>query len=171
MSELKHIICQKRNVKWFLLLEMVVIVIYGLIASITFSAQELVFDENDMQLKKHSEIVDGNYFDFSYVDTEAVVTPAFQLSKGIYYVEASYARHGIVRAGLIYDISRNGKELVDNDEFILNPDKQVISYRVKIHDDSKIRFKLRLTGDAVEGDYIQLSKVRVVSSKLTYIYR
>lgn len=171
MSELKHIICQKRNVKWFLLLEMVVIVIYGLIASITFSAQELVFDENDMQLKEHSEIVDGNYFDLSYADTEAVVTPAFQLTKGIYYVEASYARHGIVRAGLIYDISRNGRELVDNDEFMLNPDKQVISYRVKIHDDSKIRFKLRLTGEAVEGDYIQLSKVRVVSSKLTYIYR
>ncbi len=76
-----------------------------------------------------------------------------------------------MKAGLIYDTERNGKELVDNDEFILHPDKEVISYRVKIHDDSKIRFKLRLTGDAIDGDYIQLLSVRVIASKLTFIYR
>lgn len=171
MRELKHIICRKRNIVRFVLLEVIVIAIYSLIAVTTFSAEELLYEENDMQLKNHDGIVDGNYLDTSYADTEAVVTPAFQLQRGIYYIEASYARHGIVRAGLIYDIDRNGKTLVDNDEFILSPDKQAISYRVKIHDDSKIRFKLRLTGDAVEGDYIQLLQVRVVASKLTYVYR
>lgn len=171
MHELKHIISQKRNIVWLLLLEILAVVIYGLVVVASFSAQELVFDEKDMQLKQYADLADGNYLDTSFEDTEAVVTPAFRLPKGIYYIEASFARHGIVRAGLIYDKSRNGKELVDNDEFILNPDKQVISYRVRIHDDSKLRFKLRLTGDAVDGDYIQLFQVRIVSSRMTCAYR
>ncbi len=170
MLELKTILFQKKNVKWLLLLEALAVIVCGLIAAASYSGQELVFDENDMQLKQQTDIVDGNYLDTSFEDTEAVVTPAFRLPKGIYYIEASFARHGIVRAGLIYDTPRNGKELVDNDEFILNPDKQAISYRVRIHDDSPLRFKLRLTGDAVEGDYIQLFQVRIVPSRLTCVY-
>ncbi|MCM1038748.1 MAG: hypothetical protein NC434_05440 [Ruminococcus sp.] len=108
--------------------------------------------------------------DTSFAEAKAVVTPAFQLKKGIYYLEASYARHGIVKAGLIYHEARNGKELVDDDEFMLDMEEDTLSYRIKIHDDSPIRFKLRLTGDAVDGDYIQLLQVNIVSSRLTYIY-
>lgn len=171
MHELKHIISQKKYVVWLLLLEILAVVIYGLITAVSFSAQELVFDENDMLLKQSADVTDGNYLDTSFEGTKAVVTPAFQMPKGIYYIEASFNRHGIVRAGLIYDKPRNGKELVDDDEFIVNPDKQVISYRVRIHDDSRLRFKLRLTGDAVDGDYIQLFQVRIVPSRMTCAYR
>ncbi|MCM1387559.1 MAG: hypothetical protein NC231_09535 [Bacillus sp. (in: Bacteria)] len=92
------------------------------------------------------------------------------MQKGIYWIEASYAEHGIVKAGLIYDEARNGNELVDDNEFILQPENGKILFRVKIHDDSAIRFKLRLTGDAVEGDYILLQQVYIVSSSLTYVY-
>ena len=113
----------------------------------------------------------GGYLDTSYTDVKAVVTPAFQLEKGIYYIDASYAKHGIVQAGLIYNEARKGKEqLVDDNEFGLNMENNSLSYRIVVHDDSAIRFKLRLTGDAVDGDYIQLLQVNVVSSKLTYIY-
>lgn len=172
MHRIKGIICQKRNIKYALIVEMVVVIIYGLTAAAAFSVQELSFGESDMQLRRYdNDTVEGNYLDTSFTEEKAIVTPAFQLQKGIYYIEASYARHGIVNAGLIYDITRNGKELVDNDEFTLHPDKQVCSYRVRIHDDSAIRFKLRLTGDAVEGDYIQLHQVRIIPSRLTYVYR
>lgn len=171
MNMLLNVLYSKKNVVYFLLFELFIIIVYGLIAAKTFSAQEVVFQESEMQLKNRDDIVEGNYLDSTYVDTEAVVTPAFRLQKGIYHIEAVFARQGIVKAGLIYDMARNGKELVDNDEFILHPDKEVISYRVKIHDDSKIRFKLRLTGDAADGDYIQLLSVRVVASRLTFIYR
>lgn len=171
MNVRKHILYSKRNVVYFLLFEILIVLIYSLTVVMTFSSREMIFDETEMQLKNQSSVTEGNYLDTSYTDSEAVVTPAFQLQKGIYYIEAFFARQGIVRAGLLYDTPRNGKELVDNDEFIVNPDKQVISYRVKIHDDSKIRFKLRLTGDAVDGDYIQLLKVHIVTSKLTCVYR
>ena len=171
MNVRKHILYSKRNVVYFLLFEILIVLIYSLTVVMTFSSREMIFDETEMQLKNQSSVTEGNYLDTSYTDSEAVVTPAFQLQKGIYYIEAFFARQGIVRAGLLYDTPRNGKELVDNDEFIVNPDKQVISYRVKIHDDSKIRFKLRLTGDAVDGDYIHLLKVHIVTSKLTCVYR
>lgn len=172
MHKIKGIICRKVDIKRLLLFETAIVIIYGLTAAATFSVQELSFGENDMQLRRYdNNTVEGNYLDTSFTDTKAVVTPAFQLRKGIYYVEATYTRHGIVNAGLIYDVTRNGKELVDNDEFTLSPDKQECSYRVRIHDDSAIRFKLRLTGDAVEGDYIQLQQVHIIASRLTYVYR
>lgn len=170
MKNQKSSIWQKKNVKWILLIEMIFMSVYALAVVTGFSAQELVFEEDEMQLKNYDNgMADGNYLDISYTDAEAVVTPAFRLQRGIYYIEAVYERHGIVKAGLLYDVARNGKELVDDFEFTLNPDKQVISYRVNVCDDSKLRFELRLTGDAVEGDYIRLSKVRIAASKLTYI--
>lgn len=111
----------------------------------------------------------GGYLDTSYEDMKAVVTPAFQLPKGIYYIEASYMEHGIAKAGLIYNIPGK-KELVDDYETELVPDKENVSYRFRIHDDSAMRFKLRLTGDAGEGDYVLLRQVHIVSSRLTYVY-
>ena len=112
----------------------------------------------------------GGYLDTSYEDINAVVTPAFQMKKGIYYIEASYAVHGIVKASWIYDAKRK-KEIVDDFEFSLNSNDDVVSYRINVSEESPVRFKLRLTGDAVEGDYIQLLQVRVISSELTYILR
>lgn len=171
MREWKDILCQKKNIKWILLLQILAVLIYGLVTVVSYSKQELVFNEDDMQLKQSSVVVDGNYLDTSFETTQAVVTPAFQVPKGVYYIEASFTRHGIVKAGLIYDKPRNGNELVDGDEFMLNPDKQTVSYRFRTQDDSPMRFKLRLTGDAVDGDYIQLWNVRIVSSRVTCVYR
>lgn len=170
MNKWKEVIWQKKNVKWLLLLEVLIVAIYGLIIVISYSGQELVFDENDMQLKRLSAVEEGNYFDTTFEDMSGVVTPAFQVPKGVYYIEASYTGRGIVKAGLIYEEPRDQKELVDDYEFILNPEKQVMSYRVRVHDDSKLRFRLRLTGDAVDGDYIQLCQVRIVPSRMGCLY-
>lgn len=40
-----------------------------------------------------------------------------------------------------------------------------------IYDETRngVEFKIRLTGDAVDGDYVQLLDVRVVSSPLTCV--
>lgn len=104
---------------------------------------------------------------------KAVVTPAVRLQKGIYYVEAFGERHGIARAALVYDIAdpAKGRELVDDNEFDPDFAGDGFVYRVRLRDDSPIRFRLRLTGDATDGDYVLLSQVRMVSSKLTYIFR
>lgn len=171
MDDLKHLLCRKKSIIMILLLELAAVILYTGIAAAAFPAREWQFYENDMQVKRHGGVENGNYLDSSYEDAEAVVTPVFQLPKGVYYIEASYARHGIVVAGLIYDEARNGRELVDNYEFILNPEKETISYRVRIDEDSALRFKLRLTGDAVEGDYIQFLQMRITDSGLSYIYR
>ena len=126
MNVRKHILYSKRNVVYFLLFEILIVLIYSLTVVMTFSSREMIFDETEMQLKNQSSVTEGNYLDTSYTDSEAVVTPAFQLQKGIYYIEAFFARQGIVRAGLLYDTPRNGKELVDNDEFIVNPDNTLL---------------------------------------------
>ena len=159
--------------KGFLAICIEVIVLFGYLIYliVTYSPVNIAFSLDDMQLQTtEGNIVGGGYLDTSYTDAKAVVTPAFRLKKGIYYIEASYAKHGIVKAGLIYNEDRNRKELVDDNEFILHMEEDSLSYRIMIQDDSAIRFKLRLTGDAVDGDYIQLLQVNVISSKLTFIY-
>ena len=132
---------------------------------------QITFTPDDIELQDvNYNYEKGGYLDVSAIDKKAVVTPKIQLKKGIYYVEASYAEHGVAKAGLIYDELRNGKDLVNDAEFIVNPEDNRLSFRAKIHNDSAIRFKIRLTGDAQENDYVQLLQVCVVSSKLTYIY-
>lgn len=172
MHQFGKVMCNKRNVVSLILIEIFFTFLYSAISIMTYTPQELCFEENDMYLRNQDgSVTEGNYLDVSFVDSNTVVTPAFQLQKGIYYLEASYISHGIVKAGLIYDISRKGKDLVDDDEFVINSEEQTISYRIKIRDDSRIRFKIRLTGDAVEGDYLLLSQVHIISSKATYVYR
>ena len=108
MKNQKSSIWQKKNVKWILLIEMIFMSVYALAVVTGFSAQELVFEEDEMQLKNYDNgMADGNYLDISYTDAEAVVTPAFRLQRGIYYIEAVYERHGIVKAGLLYETGRN----------------------------------------------------------------
>lgn len=98
------------------------------------------------------------------------MTPEFKLQGGIYDIEVFYAVHGIAKAGLIYDAKRK-IEMVDNYEFDLNSEDNSVSYRIRFNEDSPIRFKIRLTGDAGEGDYVQLLQVHIVSSKLICVYR
>lgn len=153
------------------LIEVVAFILYTTYVFGTYSAQELVFDDNDMQVMNIDRTVSsGTYLDTSYESAKAVVSPAVSLDKGIYYITADYRGKGIMKAGLIYDPTRNGKEAVDDNEFILNPQENGVSYRVKIKNDSSVRFKIRLTPEAEEGDYVQLLNVRIVSARLTYVY-
>lgn len=173
MWVLKKILTRK-NVLWAVALaEVLFVVCYGMAVVFGFSNREpLAYTADDMQLLyDNGETEAGNYADLSYADVKSVVTPAFRLRDGIYEIRASFAGHGIIRAGLVYDQSRNEKELFDNEEFHVLPERGSFSFRVKIHEDSPVRLKIRLTGDAVDGDYIQLFDVRVAPSKLTCVYR
>lgn len=152
-------------------IEMIIFLVYAIYAVVSYSDQELVFVDDDMQvMDTDRNMSPGFYLDTSYESAKAVVSPAFSLDKGIYYITASYRGNGIIRAGLIYDADRNRSELVEGNEFYANPEDESISYRVRINDNSPVRFKIRLTGDAVDGDYVQLLSVQVVSSRVTYVY-
>ncbi len=113
---------------------------------------------------------EGNYLDTSFTDAKAVVTPAFAPGRGIYYITVSYRGKGIIKAGFLYDQPRNGVELVENDEYYMDPEENTLSYRFKLRDDSPVRYKIRLTGDAGDGDYVQLLDVRIAPSRLSYVY-
>ena len=156
-----------------ILAEVVLLVVYSIIVIAGYSAyQPLSFTENDMQLyTAEGDVEAGNYTDTSFEGVEAVVTPAVRLKEGVYYIQASLRGQGPVKGGLIYDQPRNGKELFENNEFRVRPEKGQISFRVRIDEDSAVRLKVRLTGDAVPGDYIQLLDAHVTPSKVTCLYR
>lgn len=161
--------------KWTRLIiaaEAVFIIFYSIVVIAGYSAyQPIDFSENDMQLYIDEEdVLEGNYTDTSVAEVKAVVTPAFRLKKGVYYIQASLHGRGLVRGGLIYDQTRNGKELFNDNEFRVKPEDESISFRVRIDEDSPLRLKIRLTGDAVEGDYIQLLDAHIIPSKVTWFY-
>ncbi len=151
--------------------ELAVLLICAIHAFVSYSGREYVFGQEDMQIQnRDGSIVSGeDCLTFSDTEAKAVVTPAFS-GKGIYYLEASYQGQGIVKAGLIYDAPRNGAELVDNEEFYPDCAEGSVSYRFRLRDSSPVRFKARLTGDAADGDYVRLLRVRVVPSRLTCVY-
>lgn len=159
--------------KMLIVAEILVLLLYGIFVTADYRRMESIdLTQDDMQLRTaDGKMAEGAYFDTSYEDIQAVVTPPLELRKGIYYIQVSYAGRGIIRGGLIYDQDRNGSELVDNDEFEVDSAKQVLAYRVKRGDDSPVRFKLRLTGDAAEGDYIQMTECHIVPVKLSCVHR
>lgn len=167
-----NVTMRKRMFLTAILAEILLVLCCGAIGFFRFSGQKpFTYTADDMQLLyADGETETGSYADVSYTDVKSVVTPVFRLQNGIYEVHASFAGQGIVKAGLIYDQSRNGRELFDNDEFDVLPERKEFAFRVKIHEDSPVRLKLRLTGDAVEGDCIQLLEVRVTPSRLTCVY-
>lgn len=164
---------RKKVILSFLLLEAAVFAVYSIFVVTGYSSYPSIdYTDADMMLYTvDGDIQEGNYTDTSFAEVKTVVTPAFRLKNGIYHIQASIRGQGPVKGGLIYDQTRNGKELVENNEFRVRPEKENISFRVKIREDSPVRFKVRLTGDAVEGDYIQLLAVHVVPSKVTCLYR
>ena len=160
----------KNKVLTLVLAEVIVFILYASYEYTTYSAREIVFADVDMQVMDTDRSVSpGTYLDTSYESAVAVVSPVFSLDRGIYYIEADYRGNGIMKAGLIYDQIRKGGELVDGNEIVLDLQETTLSYRVKIRESSPIRFKIRLTPEAVDGDYVQLLNVRVVSSDLTYV--
>lgn len=67
---------------------------------ISYSDLELYFSDADMQVMDTDRNVSpGTYLDTSYESAKAVVSPAFYLNEGIYYITASYRGNGIIRAG------------------------------------------------------------------------
>lgn len=162
----------RKHIFWAVILaEALFILCYSMLIVCEERQKPLAYTADDMQLLyADGETEVGCYTDVSYTDVKSVVTPAFRLKDGIYEVQASFVGQGIVKAGLIYDQSRNGRELFDNDEFDVLPERKGFAFRVKIHEDSPVRLKLRLTGDAVEGDYIQLLEVQITPSRLTCVY-
>lgn len=175
MKELRELICKKKIVLIVVLAEILFVAVYGAVMIARYSAQEEVcFTETDMQLlTSDGKETQGCYTDTSFEDVKAVATPAFRPGKGIYYIQIFCKGYGIIKGGLIYDEPRNGKEIVDNNEFYVNSDPgwQKTPVRVRINDDSAVRFRVRLTGDAVEGDYVQLSEIHIIPSRLSYVYR
>lgn len=164
---------RRKLVLAIVLAELAVAIIYGIIVIFGYSSYQPVgFTENEMQLYESDGGTEaGNYTDTSFEDVKAVVTPAFKLRKGIYYIHATVRGKGTVMGGLIYDQDRNGKELYENDEFRVRPERGKALCRVRISEDSPLRFKVRLTGDAIDGDFIQLLDVDIVPSKTTCLYR
>ena len=124
-----------------------------------------------MLLQTHEGDVPGSYLDRSYTETTGVVTPEFCLPEGIYYVDVEYEACGPLRGGLIYDIAREGNDLVNENEFSVKSEAGKMSYRVKIQDGEGIRFRLRLTGDAADGDYLNLQQVSITGTPLSCVYR
>ncbi|MCX4307169.1 MAG: hypothetical protein OSJ69_15345 [Acetatifactor sp.] len=170
MGRWKSVIYSK---KMLVFSEIVVLLLYSALVLAGYRRMERIdLTQDDMQLRTESgKTVEGAYYDTSNEDIRAVVTPPLELLKGIYYVQVSYKGQGIIQGGLIYDQARNGRELTDNDEFQVDAGQSVLTYRVKRGDTSPVRFKLRLTGDAVEGDYIQMLECHVIPAKVTCLYR
>lgn len=158
--------------RWYriILFELVGFILISLSIFLNYEETKLSFSTEQMMLQdKQRDLQEGFYADTSNNGYTAVVTPVFSLDKGIYYIDFTYEGSGIVRGGIIYDIPHKSQEVVANNESIINTDRTNTLYRLQINDTSDIRFRLRLTGDAVDGDYILLRNVTIMSSKLTWI--
>ena len=157
--------------KAILLCQLILLMLYTAYAAASYSDYDTGFGENDMQLLTERGEEPGFYLDTTFEGVQAVVTPAFVLDRGIYHISGSYQGEGINRAGLLYDGLDGEAALVEENEFVLNTRDQSFSYRFRLDREAAVRFKLRLTQDAGEGDYVLLSGVHVVRSKLTVVYQ
>ncbi|HJA93709.1 MAG TPA: hypothetical protein H9717_11460 [Candidatus Eisenbergiella merdipullorum] len=140
-----------------------------LIAS--FEKKIFHFEQDDMLLlETDGSNVSGSYLDYSYTEAKSVVTPEIALPSGIYYVEVVYNIVGPAYAGMEYTVPREDRELVNGNEFALNPVNERVAYKISVKDGAGVYFRVRQTGDATDGDYIQLLEVNIVRSKLSYLY-
>ena len=169
MNGIRHIIKEKKAVV-ILLLEAAALLFAGIFLLLSWQEQTLHFAQEDMQLVSDAGNSSGSYLDHSYTEMSAVVTPEMDLEEGIYAIELAYQTSGPARAGLVYTVPREDKKLVNGNEFELNPDNGQVSWKIRIQDGTGVSVRLRLTGDAVDGDYVQLLDVRVVRSRLSLVY-
>lgn len=160
----------QKNYMKIVVAQLIAVVLAGIFLFCSFKELRIDFGQEEMLLQTLERTVqEGSYTDVSYTDIKGVVSPEFGLKKGIYNIEFSYETNGIVKAGLIYDVLHKSREMVNDNEFVVNSDKTKMNYTVQINDTSEMRFRLRLTGDAVEGNYINLETVSITLSKLTCI--
>lgn len=173
LGEISVKVLNVRKRIWLLgLVEVVLFLIYAVYCIADFQRIQLIFSQEEMQLQRQeTEDIQGSYLDVSFSDAKGVVTPEFILPEGIYYISVDYEAHGPAVGGLIYELPREGKELVNENEFRMKGGAEKFAYRVKIKDGEGIRFRLRLTGDASDGDYVNLYQVSVTGSRLSCAYR
>lgn len=169
MNLVKYII-RKKKFTSILFVEAVILFIVGIFLMLNWKEQSWHFAQEDMVLISEDGNISGSYFDQSYTEVSAVASPKMNLPGGIYYVEFVYQTSGPARAGVAYTVPRENRELVNENEFELNPDNRQVSYKLNVKDGMGVYIRLRLTGDAVEGNYVQLIDVNVVRSKLSFIY-
>ena len=153
------------------LAEVVLLLVYMIYCITGFSKIQMQFSQEEMQLQaKETQNSFGSYMDLSFSDARGIVTPEFELPEGIYYVTVKYDVHGPAMGGFVYEIPREDNELVNKNEFRVKENENLLSFRIKINDGEGIRFRLRLTGDAVGGDYLNLYEVKIAGSFLSCIY-
>lgn len=163
-------ISEKKCILAIIILEFFLILAVSVGSRLTYQDKSVHFAQEDMLLLETGGSSAGSYLDPSYENAIAVITPEVDLPPGIYYVEAVYEVSGPAYAGLSYTVPREDQELVNGNEFALNQMNDRVSYKADIKDGTGIRFQIRLTGDAGDGDYIQLRETRIVRSELTWIY-
>lgn len=164
---------EKKCILAIIVLEVVLVLAVSVGSRLTYQDKSVHFAQEDMLLLETEGSSPGSYLSYldpSYEDALAVITPEVDLPSGIYYVEAVYEVSGPAYAGLSYTVPREDQELVNGDEFALNQMNDRVSYKANIKDGTGIRFQIRLTGDAEDGDYIQLRETRIVRSELSWLY-
>lgn len=169
MIFVKRIIGKKKFAQ-ILFMEAVILLLAGIFLILTWREQVWHFGQEDIVLLAENGNISGNYLEQSYTGVSAVASPEMNLSEGIYYVEFVYQTSGPARAGIAYTVPREDKGLVNGNEFELNPDNRQVSYRINVKDGMGVYIRLRLTGDAVDGNYVRLLDVNVVRSKLSFVY-
>ena len=164
-------VSEKKCILAIIILEAFLVLAVSMGFMLTYQEKSFHFAQEDMLLlESDGSIRSGSYLDQSYTDVLAVATPEVDLPPGIYYVEAVYNTSGPACAGLAYTIPREDQELANGNEFALNQINERVSYRVNVKDGTGICFRIRLTGDAEEGDYIQLLETSIVRSELSWLY-
>ena len=170
MKDIRHILKEKK-IAGVILLEAVAVLLFAVCQILSWQEQGFHFQEENIRLIcEDGEDIPSSYLDHLYTEVNAVATPEMDLAGGIYYINIAYQTNGPVRAGLAYAIPREDKTLVNGNEFSLNPDNSSVSYKAHIKDGTGVYVRLRLDGDAVEGDYVKLLNVNVVRSKLSCVY-
>lgn len=147
-------------------------IVYFVFLVCTFSPLEYSAGSEDMLIKTtDGEYTPGCYLDTSMEGAKEIVTPAEYLPAGVYNFSINIQKNGTVKAGLIYDESRNGVENVDGEDFRVPNADNGYTYTGTVRKAGYYRFKFRLTGDAAEGDYILASSVTVQNTRATILYR
>lgn len=119
-----------------------------------FSQEDLLYDTGEK----------GFYQDAS-TGCAYITTPEFTLPRGLYTVEIEYERHSDefgTRVEVLYSDERYNKTISGN--IVLSEEHQAsCDFRVK-YGNRPIQIRGRITGDAVEGDYILLRNFQITTA-------
>ncbi len=170
---MKETVAKDKGKKWIVLGINLLLLMGGMIA-ILFSHPNMCVGEKysaiDKELflqKADTSLEAGNYYDVSYSDINRIVSSDFMLEKGVYYFTVNYNATENVKAGINYVNPRYGKENVV--EIPLNKSKASATTRLYVADTCQVNFYARLTGDAWEGNYVNITDFSVEKSSLSLV--